>query len=419
MRKFQASKITKLVDSGSYLLLRLEFIVVLKISDYSYNLPEERIARFPLDRRDASKLLVYKHGRIEHHTFNEMVKLLPPDAFLFFNNTKVIPARIQFKKDTGAEIEVFLLTPIKPSKVLTVAMTAKNSCSWQCTIGNLKRWKDGTTLQRTWNDSTLTAKILDRENGIVEFGWTGEQTFAEILEEIGRVPLPPYLNRQADATDKKRYQTVYSRHEGAVAAPTAGLHFTDATFQEMKLADIGHDFLTLHVSAGTFQPVKNEDANDHTMHDEQVAISRTNLENILANDFIVAVGTTSMRTLESLYWYGVKLIENPGAEFVITQTDAYEKRAALPDTKSAIQKVLDFMKANNMGTLIGRTAIYIKPGYNFKVCKSLITNFHQPGSTLILLVAAFVGRDWKKIYDEALANEYRFLSYGDSSLLIP
>jgi S-adenosylmethionine:tRNA ribosyltransferase-isomerase len=419
MRKFTASKITKLVDSGSYLLLRLEFIAVLKISDYSYHLPQERIASFPLGQRDASKLLVYKHGQIEHHTFNEIVKFLPPGAFLFFNNTKVIPARIQFRKDTGAEIEVFLLTPIKPSNILTIAMTAKKSCSWQCTIGNLKRWKDGTALQRAWNDNTLTAKIIDRENGIVEFDWTGQQSFAEILEELGRVPLPPYLNRQADTNDKTRYQTVYSRHEGAVAAPTAGLHFTDATFQEMKRANVGFDFLTLHVSAGTFQPVKNEDANDHTMHDEQVVISRTNLENILANDFIVAVGTTSMRTLESLYWYGVKLIEDSRTEFVITQTDAYETRSRLPDVKSAIRKVLEFLKENNLETLVGRTAIYIKPGYDFMVCKSLITNFHQPGSTLILLVAAFVGNDWKKIYDEALSNDYRFLSYGDSSLLIP
>jgi S-adenosylmethionine:tRNA ribosyltransferase-isomerase len=392
---------------------------VLKISDYSYNLPQERIASFPLDQRDASKLLVYKHGRIEHHRFNEVVNFLPSNAFLFFNNTKVIPARFQFKKDTGAEIEVFLLAPTKPSNVLSVAMTAKQSCTWLCTIGNLKRWKDGTTLQRTWNNNTLAAKIIDRENGTVEFNWTGQQTFAEILEELGHVPLPPYLNRAANATDKTRYQTVYSRHEGAVAAPTAGLHFTDATFQEMKRANIGLDFLTLHVSAGTFQPVKNEDADDHTMHDEQIVISRTNLENILAHDFIVAVGTTSMRTLESLYWYGVKLTEDPESEFVITQTDAYEERTLLPDTKSAIQKVLKFMSVNNLETVVGRTSIYIKPGYDFKVCKSLVTNFHQPGSTLILLVAAFVGSDWKKIYDEALDNEYRFLSYGDSSLLIP
>jgi S-adenosylmethionine:tRNA ribosyltransferase-isomerase len=392
---------------------------VLKISDYSYNLPQERIASFPLAQRDASKLLVYRRGQIEHRSFNEIVKCLPQGAFLIFNNTKVIPARIQFKKNTGAEIEVFLLTPVKPSNVLAVTMTSKKSCTWQCTVGNLKRWKDGTTLQRVSDHNSLIAKIIERENGIIQFDWTSEQTFAEILEESGHVPLPPYIHRQADNNDKTRYQTVYSRHEGAVAAPTAGLHFTEATFNEMKLANIDFDFLTLHVSAGTFQPVKNEDANDHTMHDEQVVVSRNNLENLLANDFIVAVGTTSMRTLESLYWYGVKLTENQKAEFSITQTDAYEKRSLLPDTKSAIQTVLKFMIDNDLETLVGRTAIYIKPGYDFKVCKALITNFHQPGSTLILLVAAFIGNDWKKIYDEALANEYRFLSYGDSSLLIP
>jgi len=391
----------------------------LNTSDYSYILPQEKIAIYPLPRREDSKLLIYKNRQITHSTFISLPEYLPGKAFLFFNNTKVIPARLHFKKDTGAAIEIFLLHPLFPSVVLAETMVARGHCTWQCTIGHLKRWRAGSSLRMQMNGKVLEATLTDKHAGIVEFRWNHVQTFAEVLQDAGQTPLPPYIKRKAENIDRERYQTVYSHFEGAVAAPTAGLHFTEKVFEDLKAKNIGHDFLTLHVSAGTFQPIKTENPDDHIMHEEQVIIRRANLENLLRPDAcITAVGTTSMRTLESLYWFGVKLLLNPGSEFTITQQDAYMLPGRFTK-EEALKAITACMDRNETDTLTGETSIYIKPGYDFKVCQALITNFHQPASTLILLVAAFVGEDWRKIYDEALKNDYRFLSYGDSSLLIP
>ncbi|MBL7845466.1 MAG: S-adenosylmethionine:tRNA ribosyltransferase-isomerase [Cyclobacteriaceae bacterium] len=393
----------------------------ISILDYTYTLPEERIADVPLENRDASKLLVYNHGNIEHSEFTSLPDYLPTNTLLFFNNTRVIPARIYFHKETGATIEVFLLQPAQPSSILAETMQATKSCQWYCTIGNLKRWKDQNKLTKNVDGGVLTAELINREQGLIEFIWSpANLSFAEIISKVGITPLPPYIKRDANKDDLNRYQTVYSHHEGAVAAPTAGLHFTESVLKELDTKGIKKDFLTLHVSAGTFQPVKTENAREHIMHQEQVMVSVQNIENLLqADSLIVAVGTTSMRTLESLYWYGVKLMHDEKAAFVIDQEDAYQNYSNLPDRKEALTAVMKYMKENKLSILIGHTSIYILPGYTFRICRGLITNFHLPGSTLMLLVAAFVGEDWKKIYQGALNNNYRFLSYGDSSLLLP
>ncbi len=388
-------------------------------SDYTYNLPPEKIAFYPLSRRDASKLLVYKEGKISHTVFRDLSEHLPEGSFLFFNDTKVIPARLHFQKPSGAVIEIFLLNPIEPSPVMAVAMSAHEKSTWQCTIGNLKKWPAGVSLSVTVAGSNLVAKLRDRGAGTVEFSWDGGQSFAEIVHAAGETPLPPYIKRKAEEADTARYQTIYSHYDGAVAAPTAGLHFTEEVFRGLSDKDIGHDFLTLHVSAGTFQPIKAENPDEHVMHEEQVIVTRANVENLLIpGRFVIAVGTTSMRTLESLYWYGVKLLKDPRSEFRIGQRDPYTI-ADPPSTEAALQAVARHMKIHGLGEIVGETSIFIHPGYSFKVCNGLITNFHQPASTLILLVAAFVGEDWRTIYDEALRNNYRFLSYGDRSLLIP
>jgi S-adenosylmethionine:tRNA ribosyltransferase-isomerase len=393
---------------------------MIDINDYRYELPEERIALYPLPERDNSKLLIYRQGELQHSTFRNLVEFLPANSFLFFNDTKVIPARVHFKKDTGAEIEIFLLSPIEPSPIVSQAMTAATTTTWTCTIGNLKRWKDGTVLEKTLGGITLRAHLVDRANATVRFSWSQAISFAEVISKAGETPLPPYLRRKAESSDRERYQTIYSHYEGAVAAPTAGLHFTEQVFQELKKKNIHHDFLTLHVSAGTFQPVKVDDADQHTMHHEQIVITRKNLDNLLEqNQCIIPVGTTSMRTLESLYWFGLKLLKNENAAFDVSQDDPYHDHGTLPTTREAIEAVKKIFELRNIEALGGSTAIFIKPGYSFKVCHGLITNFHQPGSTLMLLVAALVGPDWKKIYNSALENNYRFLSFGDSSLLLP
>ncbi|HEY3404757.1 MAG TPA: S-adenosylmethionine:tRNA ribosyltransferase-isomerase [Ohtaekwangia sp.] len=389
------------------------------INDYTYTLPADRIALFPLASREQSKLLVYKAGKIEHHNFYSVGNYLPDNTSLFFNDTKVIPARLYFLKDTGATIEVFLLSPVKPSALLIETMQAKGNCSWKCTIGNLKRWPRGLPLTKLIGDITLKANLLHESDGIVEFTWSTDHTFAEILNRSGETPLPPYLKRQAESSDRERYQTVYAQYEGAVAAPTAGLHFTPEILDQLKRNGITTDFLTLHVSAGTFQPVKVDNAAAHTMHNEQVLVSRENVEHLLdTTRFVIPVGTTSLRTLESLYWYGVKLLRDPEADFIIEQNFPY-RQSALPDKQEALTAVWQHMKMKDVEVITGNTSIYIVPGYTFKIINGLITNFHQPGSTLMLLVASLVGTDWKKIYSEALENNYRFLSYGDSSLLLP
>lgn len=388
-------------------------------SNYTYDLPREKIAIYPLSQRDSAKLLIYRKGEISHSIFKSLPDLLPPDSFLFFNNTKVIPARLHFRKESGAVIEIFLLNPVHPSPLLAQTMASTQRCTWQCAIGNLKKWPEGISLEKDIEGKTLYAKISDRHKSIVDFSWSGGESFAAMIRHAGETPLPPYIKRKAEASDTERYQTIYSHHEGAVAAPTAGLHFTDAVFRRLVEKNIDHDFLTLHVSAGTFQPIKTENPDDHVMHEEQIIVNRKNVENLLVHDrFVIAVGTTSMRTLESLYWYGAKLMSDPDALFTIGQRDAYTIKNP-PPAEDGLKAVHDYMLRNNMNELIGETSIFIHPGYAFKVCQGLITNFHQPASTLILLVAAFVGEDWKRIYNEALENEYRFLSYGDSSLLIP
>ncbi len=387
------------------------------ITDYLYELPNERIALYPLPERDQAKLLIYQEGKVEHATFTQLTSHLPPKSTLFFNNTRVIPARLFFQKETGATIELFLLHPVWPSGLVQQAMETKQSNRWVCTIGNLKRWTDGMILCKTIHDLSITANLIDRQEGIVEFTWTpAELTFAEIITQTGLTPLPPYLKRQAEESDRLRYQTVYSDLDGAVAAPTAGLHFTNRILDDLKNKDHMIEFLTLHVSAGTFQPVKVENVIEHLMHSEQVIITYQNIKELLSAKVAIPVGTTSMRTLESTYWYGVKLMENPEQPFIISQFDPYQLPAGIPKAK-ALEAILSKMDREKLDTLAGETSIMIMPGYDFKISDALITNFHQPGSTLMLLVAALVGPDWKKIYQEALHNDYRFLSYGDSSLL--
>jgi S-adenosylmethionine:tRNA ribosyltransferase-isomerase len=394
----------------------------INVSDYTYDLPEERIAKFPLNDRSASKLLFYNKGVIEHLHFNSIAGLLPANTSLYFNNTKVIPARLAFQKPTGALIEIFLLQPVLPSPVISLAMEAKSPVVWKCMIGNAKRWKEG-ILERHVELEGTTVKVEIERLGTdeVQLSWNQPAArFVDVVDAIGKTPLPPYLHREAIENDKKTYQTVYGEKEGAVAAPTAGLHFTDEIIQQLREKGVTTNFLTLHVSAGTFQPIKTATAQEHVMHSEQIIIRRENLEQLLVPErFNVAVGTTSMRTLESTYWYGVMLGRNPDAEFLIPKLLPYDQQASLLSSKESIMNILNRMDALGVDELKGSTEIFIFPGYKFKLVNGLITNFHQPNSTLILLVAAFVGPDWRKIYNEALGTGYRFLSYGDSSLLIP
>ncbi len=390
---------------------------IIDINQYKYGLPTERIALHPLAERDQSNLLVYQDGAIEHARFLQLSNYLPENSILFFNNTKVIPARLHFVKDTGAIIEIFLLHPTKPSPIVAVAMEAMEQAHWQVVIGNAKRW-NGQTLSRKSGTTKLNVNLIDREQSIVSFDWEPrEKTFAEVISSLGVTPLPPYLKREVEASDRERYQTIYSKHDGAVAAPTAGLHFTDRVFNNLSEKKIQTDFVTLHVSAGTFQPVKVENAWEHVMHEEQIHITKANVLNLLQRDRkVVAVGTTSLRTLESLYWYGVKLETNPSAEFVIGQRDPYSDLKHI-DREKAFENVWKKMERDGVDAIQGETAIYLIPGYQFQTADALITNFHQPGSTLMLLIAAFIGEDWRKVYQQALDNNYRFLSYGDSSLL--
>jgi S-adenosylmethionine:tRNA ribosyltransferase-isomerase len=404
----------------------------LLLSDYQYDLPYSRIARFPLAERDQSKLLVYRHGDIRHQRFDQLGDFLPDKSLLVFNDTKVIPARMHVRRPTGGLVELFLLEPLAPSTLLAEALAATDTTTWQCLIGNQKRWKEGVG---TWvltvdnRSVALRAELVDGEKAHVRFSWgPGEASFAEILHAAGQIPLPPYLKREATEADRQTYQTVYSAHEGAVAAPTAGLHFTDRVLTDLRQRGFVEEFLTLHVGAGTFQPVKVENALDHRMHGEQVILTRHNVQTILAHlGRVIPVGTTSMRSLETLYWLGAQWAGRgaPAAEhsdgtgsFFVGQFEPYRTENPPPPAE-ALTAVLDRMNAANWDRLVGKTELMIMPGYPFRLCNGLITNFHQPGSTLILLVAALVGTAWRRIYDEALAHDYRFLSYGDSSLLLP
>lgn len=383
----------------------------LKLEDFLYELPDDRIAKHPPKERAESKLLFYQKGEISHHEFKHIDNLIPENSLLVFNDTKVIPARIIMHKESGARIEIFLLEPVLPSKVHEEVMNTTKTCTWKCMIGNAKKWKPNTSL----SISELSLQATRSGQDEVTFSWDGDLTFSDLLTEIGKIPLPPYINREVESTDEDRYQTVYSRMKGAVAAPTAGLHFTNEVIEAITSKGIKTDFLTLHVSAGTFQPIKSEKISDHPMHNEQVWITRQNLENLLAAEKVIAVGTTSMRTLESLYWYGVKLTHGESA-FFIDKSDPYSLETI--DRKEALNAVLQEMKKTGVEKIGGQTEIFIYPGYEFQICDGLVTNYHLPGSTLILLVASFIGDDWKKLYQAALDSNYRFLSYGDSSLLL-
>ncbi len=394
----------------------MKVIPQINLDDYQYELPAEKIANYPLKERSASKLLISKNGKIIHEKFNRVSEYLNPDTLLVFNDTKVIPARIFLYKETGARIEVFLLEPIEPASQ-EQAMNAGGECIWHCMVGNSKRWNVGTELNWTLGD--LQVSVTRLTGSKVRFVWSGDHTFSSILQELGKIPLPPYIKREAEEDDLQRYQTIYSKLEGAVAAPTAGLHFTDEVMHRLTEKGIQTDFVTLHVSAGTFQPIKEQNAVDHAMHREKVLIQRSVVERLKDAPRIAAVGTTSLRTLESLYWYGAMLEVDEQAPFRIKKLYPYEHDSQL-SRAAALQNIIDKMDREGIETLVGNTEIFIFPGYQFRMISGLITNFHLPGSTLILLIAAFLGEDrWRQIYQAALDNEYRFLSYGDSSLLLP
>ena len=393
------------------------------IADYNYPLPDERIAKYPLAERDHSKLLVYRDGQVTEDRFYHVGDYIAPHSLLIYNNTRVIQARLEFHKPTGARIEVFCLEPLMPHDY-QLSLGATTGCTWKCMVGNVKKWHDE-AIELKAGDFTLRAykeQVLGNTFA-VRFEWDEENvSFAEILDAAGELPIPPYLNRKTEESDLRTYQTVYSRIKGSVAAPTAGLHFTDQVLNDLRARGIETDEVTLHVGAGTFLPVKTADANEHTMHTEIIAVPRETIAHIQAKlGHIVAVGTTSMRTLESLYFIGNKLRDVEmsrcrDVEIHVGQFEPYEQDYSL-STFDALQAILDYLDRTGQTTLHAETQIMIKPGYTFRIVDQLITNFHQPQSTLLLLVSAFVGGDWKTIYDYALSHDFRFLSYGDSSIL--
>jgi len=391
----------------------------ISIQNFTYHLPDEKIALHPLDERDASKLLIYKDGNIQEDVYKNIHQHLPANSLLVFNNTKVIKARILFTKPTGGVIEIFLLEPYHAD--YTTTLSATKNCQWKCLIGGASKWKEKELGFVNWGLTVrLTEKLSDAY--VVEFNWDTTISFAEILEQAGNIPLPPYIKRKVDDEDKERYQTIYAAHDGSVAAPTAGLHFTETVFKNLAAKNISTDFVTLHVGAGTFKPVKAATMQAHEMHAEWIDVNIATIKKLIAhlNDTIIAVGTTSLRTMESLYWLGVKALLYPSsAQLHITQWEVYEELVAKEaiSAKEALEALLLWLQKNNHTNLFTQTQILIAPGYQFKIAKAIITNFHQPQSTLLLLVAAAVGNDWTKIYDYALENDFRFLSYGDGSLL--
>lgn len=399
----------------------------IQISEYNYPLPDDRIAKFPLANRDKSKLLVYRHGEISEDTFSSLPEYLEKGTLMVFNNTKVIQARLHFRKETGALIEVFCLEPIEPNDyVLNFQQT--EHAAWLCMIGNLKKWKEGTLKSEMTVKGIPITLCATRGQQVgtshwVDFNWNNKEvTFADILEVFGELPIPPYLNRDTQESDKDTYQTVYSKIKGSVAAPTAGLHFTPAVFEALVQKGIDIEELTLHVGAGTFKPVKSEEIADHEMHTEYISVSRNTIAKLIDYDAkATAVGTTSVRTLESLYHIGVTLAINPNAtekELHVQQWQPYNQKEHVRPVV-ALQKILGYLDRHGLDTLHSSTQIIIAPGYEYKIVKAIVTNFHQPQSTLLLLVSAFVKGDWKRIYNYALDHNFRFLSYGDSSLLIP
>ena len=398
----------------------------LRIEDYTYALPDERVAKYPLEIRDSSKLLIYNSGRIEENIYRKIAEHIPEGSLLVFNQTKVVHARLLFRKDTGGIIEVFCLEPHNQYADVPTAMMQKGKVWWKCMIGGASKWKHGMVpeLKHENPGFTLRATILERESGTftLELSWDDDSlSFAEVLHYAGKVPLPPYLHREADTTDEERYQTIYAREEGSVAAPTAGLHFTNDVMTSLDAKGIDLSFLTLHVGAGTFKPVKSETMQEHEMHAEWIEVSRETLAQLISHleTGIVAVGTTSLRTLESLYWIGAKLHNDVSIDFSGIAVDQWEPYEQSYDTKptESLNAILLYMDAKGINRLLTRTRILIAPGYKMKIVKGLVTNFHQPQSTLLLLVAALIGSDWRKIYEHALTNNYRFLSYGDGCLL--
>ncbi len=399
----------------------------IRIEDYDYPLPDERIAKFPLPKRDESKLLLYKEGKVSESIFKHITDFLPEGSLMVFNNTKVIQARLLFHKDTGARIEIFCLEPAEPRDYALIFQQTEH-CSWTCLVGNLKKWKEGLLSKEvTINGEKVTLQAEKKESHgdshLIEFSWNHPTyTFADILDAAGVLPIPPYLHRETEKSDLQTYQTVYSKIKGSVAAPTAGLHFTPEVLADIDAKGFGREELTLHVGAGTFKPVKSETIEGHEMHTEFISVRRSSIVRIKNNlGKIIAVGTTSVRTLESLYYMGVILASNPEAsseELVVKQWMPYDEKNNLLTAAEALQNILDYLDRNHADKLVTATQIIIAPGYNFKIVRGLVTNFHQPKSTLILLISAFVKGDWRKIYDYALSHDFRFLSYGDSSLLL-
>ena len=401
----------------------------LSIADFTYHLPADRIAAYPLPERDTSKLLILQNGRLQEDIYRNIDQYLPARSLLIFNDTKVVPARIFFQKQTGAQIELFCLEPHPQYTDIQTAMAQKGGVSWLCLIGGASKWKSGQVLEKkiryAEKDMLLTANYSGKEKDCfdIEFAWTApELSFAEVLQAAGVIPLPPYIKRNAEALDTERYQTIYADTEGSVAAPTAGLHFTETIFEKLNAAGIHRDFVTLHVGAGTFKPVKSDTMSDHEMHTEFIDVTASAIQNILSNlsNTVTAVGTTSLRTIESLYWLGLKLVVNPHVnpeDLTVGQWYPYETDHRDVSAATALEALLEKMREKNMQRLLTRTSLLIAPGYPFKIANALVTNFHQPCSTLLLLVAAFAGKAWRSLYDYALENNFRFLSYGDGSLL--
>lgn len=392
------------------------------IENFTYSLPNDRIAHRPLLQRDASKLLVYKSGKIGDDRFANLPDLLPPNSLLVLNDTKVIAARLHFKKTSGGLIEIFCLSPYGQS--METALRQTGAVEWTCLIGGASKWKTGQVLEKEIHTDEGPAvlravyKAKAEDGFVIEFAWQPEHLhFADVLHRAGAVPLPPYIKRSAEAADADRYQTVFGKHEGSVAAPTAALHFTDAVFDRLTQKGIATKFVTLNVGAGTFKPVKTASIADHHMHGEDFTVNKTTLENLLSAETVVAVGTTSLRTLESLYWLGVKkATDGASNDWTLKQWEVYDLPTGV-DYKESLQTLLDMMNEEGLAQLHCHTSLLIVPGYRFRIPSGLVTNFHQPQSTLLLLIAAFVGDDWRRIYQHAMDNDYRFLSYGDSSLL--
>ncbi|MBO5864780.1 MAG: S-adenosylmethionine:tRNA ribosyltransferase-isomerase [Bacteroidaceae bacterium] len=395
------------------------------IAEYDYPLSDERIAKYPLAQRDTSKLLLYKGGDIREEKFANLPSFIPQGALMVFNNTRVIQARLRFRKETGAQIEVFCLEPEQPADYQLMFQETKE-CVWQCLVGNSSRWKSGVLSQVIEIDGVQVTLSVERVSNaavnLVRFFWDGGFTFAQLLEAAGELPIPPYLNRKTEESDMNTYQTVYSKVKGSVAAPTAGLHFTPAVLAALDAAGVQRSEVTLHVGAGTFKPVKSELIADHEMHEEYIEVQRGLLERLVtAGGAAVAVGTTSVRTLESLYFLGEKVFENPSieeSELCVGQWEPYNREHTL-STIEALTALLQWLDVKGLDRVHSHTRIMIAPGYKFRIVKAIVTNFHQPKSTLLLLVSAFIGSDWRRVYDYALENGFRFLSYGDSSLLIP